>query len=649
MSPKKALKAFGRKKYLAAAIPLIMAAQAQGIEFYAGGVEANLDSKFSIGQSWRLEDMAKDDGNEDNGNLRYQDGDSFSQIFKGNHDLQVTYENYGAFVRGKYWYDAELENDDTIQSDANNHELAKYSGAAILDAFVYADFEVADMPVDVRLGKQVLSWGESTFFSGGVSSVNPYDVSSFRRPGSELKEGLIPVNMAFTNVGITENLSVEAFYLLEFRETVTEACETYWADNDYQGAGCMDIDVDELGFIQRDDFDNRKPSSDGQFGLAFRYIAEELDTEFGFYAMNVHGNLPLVSGRKADVNEAQVRAFVSGGYDEEFSADGSFSELFDAGIPNLATLAFVANAAEESGNDPDNLVATNAYINSLVDDSAVGLSALLTANGDTGPAFAETGGAFSDGNEFGLDTALSNTFFTEYGEDIQIYGLSFATNVGGVAVSGEISHKVDVPLQMQDKQVIIGSFVADYYVDILGIGGDDEMLNYLAGLEDGEDSHSYVLHDVTQAQVTAIQLFDQVLGADRYAFVAEIGLNKIHGLDTSDNAIKFGGTQTNTEAGLDYFALTYEDTATEYSWGYTTRLNAKYNDVFSGVSLSHTLAYTKDVRGNSPDPGGNFNEGDESFGVNLTADYQNTYTASLAYKTSNWDRDFASLSIGMTY
>jgi len=652
MSPKKALKAFGRKKYLAAAIPLIMAAQAQGIEFYAGGVEANLDSKFSIGQSWRLEDMAKDDNNEDNGNLRYQDGDSFSQIFKGNHDLQVTYENYGAFVRGKYWYDAELENDDTIQSDANNHELAKYSGAAILDAFVYADFEVADMPVDVRLGKQVLSWGESTFFSGGVSSVNPYDVSSFRRPGSELKEGLIPVNMAFTNVGITENFSAEAFYLLEFRETVTEACETYWADNDYQGAGCMDIDVDELGFIQRDDFDNRKPSSDGQFGLAFRYIAEELDTEFGFYAMNVHGNLPLVSGRKAAINEAQVLALVQGGYDDAlFSAGGSFEGLTAAGINSLDELA-----ASIAGGDPyeqaDNYAAT---LTSLHGD-ALELSAAMTSNGDIesltqlddgfGGAF--TAGTVSNGAT-GFDIAERNSFFTEYGEDIQIYGLSFATNVGGVAVSGEISHKVDVPLQMQDKQVIIGSFVADYYVDILGIGGDDEMLNYLAGLEDGEDSHSYVLHDVTQAQITAIQLFDQVLGADRYAFVAEIGLNKIHGLDTSDNAIKFGGTQTNTEAGLDYFALTYEDTATEYSWGYTTRLNAKYNDVFSGVSLSHTLAYTKDVRGNSPDPGGNFNEGDESFGVNLTADYQNTYTASLAYKTSNWDRDFASLSIGMTY
>jgi hypothetical protein len=61
----------------------------------------------------------------------------------------------------------------------------------------------------VRLGKQVVSWGESTFIGGGINSINPIDVSAFRRPGAEIKEGLIPVNMFYVSQSLTENLSAE--------------------------------------------------------------------------------------------------------------------------------------------------------------------------------------------------------------------------------------------------------------------------------------------------------------------------------------------------------------------------------------------------------------------------------------------------------
>ena len=32
-------------------------------------------------------------------------------------------------------------------------------------------------------------------------------------------------------------------------------------------------------------------------------------------------------------------------------------------------------------------------------------------------------------------------YFAEFPEDIELYGLSFATNLGGFAISGEISHR----------------------------------------------------------------------------------------------------------------------------------------------------------------------------------------------------------------
>jgi len=43
---------------------------------------------------------------------------------------------------------------------------------------------------DVRLGRQVISWGESTFIPNGINVINPIDVARLRTPGSELREAL---------------------------------------------------------------------------------------------------------------------------------------------------------------------------------------------------------------------------------------------------------------------------------------------------------------------------------------------------------------------------------------------------------------------------------------------------------------------------
>jgi len=600
------LKTLRRKKILAAAIPLIMVAQAQGIEFYAGDLEANLDSQISLGQSWRAGDSSElvtSDANKDDGDEHYSKKDTFSQIFKGSHDLQVSFQNYGAFVRGKYWYDAELKNDDALD-DSDNHDLAKFSGAEILDAFVYGEFEFFDMPLDVRLGKQVLNWGESTFFSGGVNSINAYDLSAFRRPGAEIKEGLIPINMAFASVGLTENLSAEAFYLLDFHETVTEGCGTYFSTNDYQAEGCSDIVIDEnRGLtVTRNEIDVRRPDSDGQFGLALRYISEALDTEFGFYAMNIHNQSPLISGKKSVVNELAL-----------LGLDGN---------PNPTESLTFAGTANALGLTPAQLTSVVALKGDIINWQAQGFSSIE-----------------------------ARSFYTEYAKDMQVFGLSFATNVATMAISGEISHKRDVPAQINSDQIVGGGFVADVNV-ALGLDNGDVLLNEVAAIEDGADAQNFRIFDVTQAQITAIKTFDQLLGASRYVLIAEAGYSFVHDLDTSDGAIKFGGNAVDNRVA--YADYQYENTATQGSWGYTTRIMGQYMDVFAGVNLSPVLAYEHDVKGYSISPGGNFREGTETLGLSLNAEYQNAYTAALSYKKysgngASSDRDFASMTIGMAF
>ena len=146
------------------------------------------------------------------------------------HDLELRYKDSGLFVRGKYWYDFKLQDQNLRHPDPQKRSIsnkgrkegAKARGAEILDAFLFHNYMIGDQPGTVRLGKQVVSWGESTFIMNSINSINPIDVSAFRRPGAELKEGLIPVNMFYVSQSITDRLSAEAFYQLSWKQTVID-------------------------------------------------------------------------------------------------------------------------------------------------------------------------------------------------------------------------------------------------------------------------------------------------------------------------------------------------------------------------------------------------------------------------------------------
>ncbi len=641
MKLKKVRKSLIKKKTLAVVIPILMAAQAQGLEFNMGKIEGSFDSQFSVGSSWRVEaqdpnltsSVTGDSSNSDDGNRNYKDGDAFSQIFKGSHDLQFSYQNFGGFVRGKYWYDSALDNNsvdyghnpttsgsgvggaalpydnpNTKLDDSNFNDLSKAKGATLLDAFVYGQFEVLDMPLDVRLGKQVVSWGESTFIRGGVNSINPVDVNAFRRPGAEIKEGLLPVNMIFTNIGLTQNLSMETFYQLEFQETVVPGCGTFFSTNDYAAEGCNSVSV--LGGatnIARDDDGVRKASDEGQFGVAFRYISEALgDTEFGFYAMNIHSRAPLINGVKHSLTGAQEgAAYVTG-------ANVAY------GTAGLSTTQGEVPAALQAGIDAG-------------DENSIALQAAAASAGNSYVAVAR---------------ATGSSYFSAFPEDIQLTGLSFATNVGPIALSGEVSHTLDMPIQINGPS-LISTLLTGHSVAT-------ELEEVYATSTAGDIIEGFRRFDVTQAQVSGVKFIDQFAGASRMTLIGEVGYTFIHDFSEEDDDIKFGRTDN---YGVPGSAESEDDGfVTERSWGYRGRLVAEYSNAFFGVNLKPTLAWSHDVKGYAPQPGGNFSEGQKSLGLSVQATYLETYSANIAYTQYMGgdysvlsDHDFASISMGMQF
>jgi hypothetical protein len=677
----------GRKTYLAMALPFLMAAQAQSIEFNMGDVTATLDTQLSLGSSWRAEDADKTkvgvnnvDSTDDDGNRNYDKGDAFSQIFKGSHDLHIKYENMGVFLRGKYWYDSAIENNKVnyghgptvdvnaatlsatqVESglnynanekldDSDFDDLSKGSGATLLDAFVYGQFDIGEMPIDVRLGKQVVSWGESTFIQGGINSINPVDASAFRRPGAEIKEGLLPVGMAYANLGLTDNLSAEVFYQYEYQNTVADACGTFFSSSDIASEGCDLLSVqDTLLSISKDQSFIDAPADDNQFGMAFRYFAEDIETEFGFYAMNIHNRAPIYN--------------VIGDSGNDYA---SLLESYDAVRPFVAPgvyTAYLAADAAALGFGGMTYADIGATAENLADGSFASGALTASINADIQTATEANTSAELISGTVTKNRVLGTNFAMSYPEDNTLVGLSFSTNLAGMAVSGEVSHKIDSPVQINGplltNAVLSRGANADNadkaaaYAEIYGsVDADSATFATPTSEFAGQVIQGYREFDITQVQATLINTFNNIAGASQVAIVGEVGAQYVHDFDDVlryGRASFFGNPTFAADEDKDGFV-------TESSFGYRARLSATYNNVFSGVDMTPVVSWSHDVSGTSAGPGGPFLEGNQSLGLSVKAKYLERYSASLAYTayeggdfSITGDRDFVSASVDVQF
>ncbi|EAQ97819.2 DUF1302 domain-containing protein [Congregibacter litoralis] len=244
----------------AAFTPVVSAAK-----FDLGPFEATFTSRLSVGASWRTEDPSHrvitpgnsagrgqaSSGTTDDGNLNYAKGDMYSLQFRGLHDLDLNAGSWGVFTRVKYWYDYEQANGEVRHGHAATNyaageeldlsgfqDLAQDKGFEFLDYYLYGEFDLGDKPLELRAGNMVLNWGENLFIQNGVNVVSPVDVTALRRPGSEIREALLPVGMLYANFGATYNLSVEAFYQYDWQRSILDECGTYWSSADPYGGGC---------------------------------------------------------------------------------------------------------------------------------------------------------------------------------------------------------------------------------------------------------------------------------------------------------------------------------------------------------------------------------------------------------------------------
>ena len=266
----------------------------------------------------------------------------------------------------------------------------------------------------------------------------------------------------------------------------------------------------------------------------------------------------------------------------------------------------------------------------------------------------------------GPTSPSSGSYFTEYPEDIDLFGLSFNTtiNAWGMSLQGELTYRPNVPLQIDDVEVLFAALSplnaaipapVDRFVSQLGDYGPGE---YIPGFE---------RHEASQLQFTATKLFGPgFMGSDQIVLLGEVGFTNIWDLPDPD-VLRYNGPGTDTGGGASL--ATGGSTrnpvteprrffATSFSWGYRLVTRFDYNSVFgTSWNLSPRLAFNHDVNGTTPGPGGNFIEGRKSYTIGVNGTYLEKWSADVSYTSFSGagihnqinDRDFASINIKYSF
>ena len=582
---------------LAVATALLGAIPAYALQFeMENGFKANVDTTLTYGVAIRA--SGRDSSligianggtsrstNEDDGDLNFAKGRPFSNVVKATTDVELKYRNFGFFGRGTAYYDFDLHDSDKLGPTGRDRLGKNVVG---LDAFVSASFEPLGKPLRLRAGRQVISWGESTFIANGINVINPVDLSKLRIPGSELKEAFIPTTGIWASQALTKAATVEGFYLTNHDKIRLDPRGSYFSNND---AASDDADRVIVSFGRRHDqrtpagnpvppgipglsapaaalygpFDpaaqvwvprsaDHNPSDSGQYGVAFRYLAHELNnTEFGFYYMNYHSRVPFFAGVKGTTTSA-----LTGG--------PLITPI--CGVPALRALCATGTAR----------------------------------------------------------------YFVEYPEDIKLYGFSFNTTApGGVAVQGEYSYRPNLPLQYSTAELILASLgLPNLLTGFTQIPGAPAGATAAALVPNGTTITGFQRLRASQFQVTATKSMPSILGAEQLVLVGETGLNYFHGLPGN---VKFSGPAAYLPATAfgaivsSAYSVQNEGFVTRSSWGYRLAGRLEYSNLFLGGNVAPRVAFAHDVRGVGP----NFNEGVKSASVGVSWDYQRKWLVDAQY------------------
>jgi hypothetical protein len=275
----------------------------------------------------------------DNGNLNYKKGSLFSGYMKFTPEL-LAHDNQDGIdilVRGSGLYDPVAGSTQRTELSKDAREQIVHN-VHLLDVWAGKKFMVGDDAWRVRVGNQVLNWGESVYLYGGINASNAIDFQKSLIPGTQIKEYVIPAPMVTLAGQLGNGWNTEAFYQFGWNSNLYAPVGGYWSTGDFIGRGYRDpvtfnpnnfnqtgLDPATLaelagakgrisqGLINQIDaqllagnglygtgqyaagvLSDGTARNQGQFGISFHDKAPDSAVDYGFYFMRYHDKSPVL-------------------------------------------------------------------------------------------------------------------------------------------------------------------------------------------------------------------------------------------------------------------------------------------------------------------------------------------------------------------
>ncbi|MES2884517.1 MAG: DUF1302 domain-containing protein [Pseudomonadota bacterium] len=572
---------------------------AMAIPFQLGPIAATIDSTISAGVSMRVEGtdptlVGITNGgtarsvNDDDGNLGFESGDVTSANLKVSHDLEFKHQNYGVFSRVSYFYDQ-------TSSTADELEDRKNAAGNITTARRTGSYELGPRGRD-RLGAEfrlldLFAYGN--FDLGGRSL--------------SVRAGKQVINWGeSTFIGNSIN-SINPVDVSRLRQPGAELKEallpTPIISAQLQITGDLSIEGIYLAAYDKTQIDPR-----GAYFSTNDFVSDD-------------GNQAIVSfGRREDQNKPTR---VPGG-------------------PNAGSASVWV--PRQDTRDPDNT--TNQYGFALryfaepLNNTEFGLF-MLKYHSRTPLVSGIRGGATNVTSTTptcasSATTGCRGTFFSEFPENIELYGLSFNTTAPyGVAVQGEYSFRPNQPIQLSGTEVLLAVLGAPN-----SISGTPQSSDRATPYALGDYVQGYRNVTMHQSQVTLTKAFGPTAGAEQFVLLGEVGVTH---LELPDN-MRFGGPGAGlpacgfgTPVTVANGSCQSEGFATDNSWGYRIVGRMDFENVVGAVQISPRLVFAQDVNGVSP----TFNEGTKAITAGIGFNYLQRWQADIGYTTFFGGRTYA--------
>ena len=559
--------------------------------------------------------------NFDDGNWNYDKGDIVAATTYFAPELKLYWRDFTLNASGLLYYDYENVNFDEFHADDNFQPARTPRPARYVDDFAQAA-EIRDLNLQtyltafdreflIRVGRQTIPWGESNLvLFNSTNEINPLDGAVAGFPGFEIADVLIPVGAALVQTSLSDYLSAELVYQFEWEGVRPPPPGSFLSTNDIATEG-LDANIG-LGQFSDDPERLYEPAAP----------ANALTT-----ASRTVNVLPEPRGFPDDGGQYGLRLSY---YAENinFGTEFGFYYLrYHSRFPVLSV--FSADRSCTRDGMP----------------------------GDPVTSLAACGGLVATGGDepLPLDTL---DLLVEYPEDIDMFGLSANTNVGDWALSGEITYRPNLPLQIHltdvlfaglgpavpEEDLVIGPGAVPIIGDLIPPGanitipGEESIFpDYLDDFRGitiqggGEYVRGYERFKVTQLSLTGIRIFSQTFGADQILLLVEGGASYISDLpDVQELPLQGSGDFTHPTPGADGTGApdgepdprrinpTQQTTGlpTEFAWGLRSLARFTFNEVLPGVTLEPNIIAFWDVKGNSASPLFNFIEDRKQFVAN---------------------------------